>query len=518
MPVARELQVVYGTITCGASTARQITDYHIHEEGYESGFFEFEIITTATSEAAFETEINALIDEFRTPRLDLVVTLGGTDILTRKHSDNSALDTNPTIIKNGDPADTGRSRHLRIRVEYGMPADNVGTNFRRFADTIVEYSPSRLRTVTYRGEFTAELGGDSTAAFAQYRERISAALTATLNIIDSTATFETIAEPDVTYNETNKVCEFEIVAKEILENQASGTLNDNDIVDPILTIEREKYEPGDSLTGEITLGGGAVQGFGEGGNQGPGREGGSSRLVSIGGGGTQSGLNTRRPVFVRVHYECSIDASRTKDLDTKYFGTIRPFILSFAKNTSKLGQGVAGGIVLRDTFAPDYYNNRIVADLELIVYSGNPVYEKKTTFSVTLEAGKRLVGVLDGDPFSYYEYQASSVKIARSQETYKQVVGSNTNPQELIRSFIGDPNSVPSVLGSSSDWVLISRQPTGAILIQGVEGDGSGKKNIAEVTIETVAQFRRRKAPSIQNFGGITGTGENITLSRSARR
>lgn len=501
MPVTRELKIVYGTITVGAGTARQITEYYRHEEEFERGYFEFEFITTAATASAWETEINVLRDEFRKPRLDLVVTLGSTDFLTRKHSDNTALDTAPRILKDGDPADTGRSRHFRVRIDYGLPADNVSADFRRYADTIVNFLPSRQKIITYRGVYTAESGGDTTAALAQYREKINAAFLAVQTTVDAAATFETIGEPEVTFNETNKVCEFEIVAKQVLENQRSGTLDDADIVDPILTIDRERWEPGDSTAGSIgVVGVGAARhNFGPLGNTSGGRGTATAGTTPTPGGTT---ITQRRPIKITIHYECNINVENTKDLDSKYLNTIRPFIIGFAKSTSKMGPGVSGALILRDSFQPDYYNNRIVADLEMIAYSGDDVFQNRITFNVSTEYGRRLVPVLDGKPFSFYDYPGPATRVARSTQRYSQPVGS-ADPQKIVIGLItaANPGAKPNVFGDTKNWVLISYRPLAAILKQGIDST----KLIAEVEIEVVAQFRIRKPASGRSFGGITG-------------
>ncbi|HBY62153.1 MAG TPA: hypothetical protein DEH78_20225, partial [Solibacterales bacterium] len=167
MPITRDLVIVYGSTTVGGSTARQIDGYHIvGPKGYASAAVEFSFITTAASQSALATECNTLEAAFRQPRQNLTITLGGNTILSLSHSGNTGFDASPSIIKAGDPADTGLSRHYTVRIDFGMPADNVSTSFRRDSSVTVEYSAARRRRVTISGTYTANT--DGTTAYAQY--------------------------------------------------------------------------------------------------------------------------------------------------------------------------------------------------------------------------------------------------------------------------------------------------------------------------------------------------------------
>src|SRR3989304_44511 len=117
MPLTRELSIVYGGVTFGGATDRQITEWIKEEDSFDAGWLEFEFITVAATEALFKTEVDAVRDALRKPRQDLTVVQGAVTTLSRKQSDNTGFDANPHITKDGDPADTGRSRHFRVRIE-----------------------------------------------------------------------------------------------------------------------------------------------------------------------------------------------------------------------------------------------------------------------------------------------------------------------------------------------------------------------------------------------------------------
>ncbi len=505
MPVTRELTVTYAGETFGGSTARQITGYVIHEEEYDSGYFEFEIVTTAASEDAFVSEVNAIRDAFRKPRQDLVVILGSTTILSRKHSDNTALDTFPRIIKDGDPADTGRSRHFRLRVEYGLPADNVGTGFRRWSTVNVEYSPSRQRTVTITGVYTATTTG--TGSFEQYLDQIKAYVSSVTLGIDPSATWEVVGEPQVERNETNKVTTFTVVAREILHDQSEGTLNDEAIVDPVMHVYRMRIAPGDSVRGGFSfsgIGGGEWRL-----NYGPlGRVGSTATLepatLTTGGAGAVSVVE--RPTVLRITYSCGVDKEKTKNLSALWENKIRPFLFSEARSLAKTGV-----VCVRENPGINAYANRIDAEMEFISYRST-VLEQKITVRDHTQFGRRLRPLTTANPYDYYEYPGPAIRQRVVVIELKQIVGSD-GPEDVLNGYVNElataVTGIADKHAGDSGWVPISNDPAIAVLKQGLVG--GEKVSIAEVRIERVAQRRNRKGPSVANAGGVTGNVISLT-------
>jgi hypothetical protein len=489
MPVSRDLSVTYGGLTFGGSTARQIDGYTIHEEEFERGFFEFAFVTTAASDAAFATEIIAVRDVFRTPRGDLVVTQGASTLLSRKHSLNTGLDTEPIITKDGDPADTGRSRYFKVRISYGLPADVTSTSFRRTADINVDYSPSRQRTVTITGTYTANSTDGITASFAQYRASISAYAATVMALIDSAATFEVIGEPVVTFSDTNKVCDFAIVYKEILSNQASGVLNDAAIVDPEMSIVRNRLAPGDSTAGMTAppgrAAGPAPGSFAGGFPGGPG-----STVVGSPPGSPGTTTVQERPYIIRVTYTCAIDQNVTKDLQGKWTSTIRPFLISQA-------QAVAGrGVTLVDE-KPDLgqsYPNRISVTMEFFAYLPGVIIEQRVKVEDASDYGKKFAGVWSGDPTEFYKWQAFWERLRTITEFTKKVVNS-ADPNPIVDGL------VYPLSGGAAGGEVIRRSPAAVVLVQGL--DGGVIVNIAEITIETIIKVGKFRGANVANAGGL---------------
>lgn len=493
MPVSREMSVVYAGTTFGGSTARQIDGYTIVEKDYTTAAFEFSFITSASSAAAFATECSTVEAALRKPRQDLSVTQGGSTLLSLKQSDNTGLDANPSIIKQGDVGDTGRSRFYHARIEFGLPADNLSLNFRRFSTVNVEYSPERQRTVTITGTYTANSSDGTTGSFAQYLAQIGTYASSVLTGIDSSATWEKIGEPQVERNETDKVTNFTVVYKEILFAQSLAGLDDTGLVDPRLEIVRTRIAPGDSDSSSVGVSGGDGGTFSTG-------SGGVDTGVMVGGANpgntTTAGV---RPTTLTISYSVGIDATVIKGLQSmteKWNTAIRPFLIQQA--TAAAG----GGIVIMEE-APnfgDLYRNLFSATMICHSYTSS-ILSQRITVSDQTNEGKSLRFVWSGDPYEFYEYAAGKVRlkiIVEEREERTGISDTNRYVDSLVRN-----NPKPQGLSDPDKWTVMYRAPKAAVLRRGLVG--GDQPYIAETVIETVMQYRKKKAPSTANAGGITG-------------
>lgn len=492
MPVTRELSIAYGSFTVGGSTARQIDGFTMVERDYEASAVEFSFITSATTAAAFATEVDAVEDAFRIPRQNLTITQESQTLLSLSHTGNTGFNAAPRIIKQGDVGDTGRSRHYTVRIDFGMPADNVSTSFRRTSTVKIEYDPSRRRTVTINATYTANT--DGTAALAQYRATISTYGTSVLNVIDSTATWELIGEPDVTYDDQNKVCDAVAVYREIIFNQSSGGLDEADIVDPSLTFAREKTAPGDSEQGALTLG--------SGGSSSPLTTSGTVDTVAMSyvpGQDTVNAANSNRPIVFTAIFSCSVNKENTTDLRAKWSSVIRPFIITQAAIWAEAGVVL---ITERPDFDPHW--NRFTATMLFHAYSSGVKLKLRIKVSDNLNSGRVLHGVYSPDPYDYYEHPGPAVRIRTVTEEYEEIA-SETNPHSIAEGLQWSPGAIPAGLANAEKWMLLYRTPSPVTLKRGLPG--ADQPTIAEVTIETALQFRNKRTASVANVGGVTGAG-----------
>ncbi len=169
--MARELKIVYGSLTVGAGTTRELDGYTTLMMSHGLAEFEFSFLTAdiADTAAAFAAECQAVEDAFRTPYQDFEWTLGSDKIRELDQSQNTGLDAQPEILKRADvESDSGRRRRYTIRIRFGLPADTgaepaVGL---RDAKVAMNYTLDGRRVLTMSGVWTASGANDARAQYA----------------------------------------------------------------------------------------------------------------------------------------------------------------------------------------------------------------------------------------------------------------------------------------------------------------------------------------------------------------
>ena len=474
------------------------------EEDYESGAIEFEFVTSATTDALFNTELNAIRDAFRQPRQDLTVVqntgAGNQTLISRLHSANTGLDTYPEIITDGHPADTGRSHRFRVRISYGLPANNTSQNFRRTSSVDLAYSPSRQRTITVSGVYTANSTDGTTGSLAQYLAQIDTYAAEVLALSQfSAATFEKVGEPRVESNETYKVTTFTVVYKEILFHQATGTLNVAAIVDPQMVVTVSRTGPGDSTTG-----GAVVSSGGEGGGGG-----GTQQAPSSPGGSQAAGGDLLRPSIVTVTYDAAIDYTVSQNLTLLWTGTIKPRMISAATSMTSLG-AQPGVLLLEEDPGIDRYNNRVSARLVFMCVLKN-ILSQRVDVKDSRSPGKVLVGTYGADVEEYYEFPGMSVRI-RTITEQREILTTQADANKIVENLKAPLSAQVSNIEEAANWIITNRTPSAVSLKKGTPpGAGAIQQYIATIQIETTLQYRKKKIPSKANAGGVTGS--TVTLS-----
>jgi hypothetical protein len=485
----QEATLTYGGFAIGGSSARKITEYTRSGDEYETSWIEVEFVTTASSAAAFATEMDAVRAAFRKPRQDLTVTSQGSTVLSLKQSDNTGLDAAPSIMKDGDPADTGLSRHFRVRIEFGRPADNVSTSFRRYATIKVEYLPTRQRIITLDGVYTANSTDGTTGSFDQYRSAITAFANSVIS--DVGGTYERVAEPAVVYNDTDKVCNFSAVYKEIIFEQGNSTDIDW-VVDPKMDISIEKVAPGDSTEGRLMMGGGPASAAFRGQTV--------TESTGLGGGAD----NVVRPIEIVLSYVCSVnkDVVSPDNLGAQYQNTLRIFLM---RQASIAIGGRKTLVVLSENPGYEKYSNLLHVELRLLGYTSN-ISKMRVTVSDDTDYGRTLVGAYSRNVFDYYDWPNSAVRIRTVREEYVEKVGRGS-AKAVVDGLVAAPGSLPNGYGSAQ-WVLKRRYPEVYVERQGVYGIGGETVYLATIVVVTVLQYRNQVAQTTTaKAGGITGVG-----------
>jgi len=495
--MSRDWAITYGSFNVGGASAptRQI-DGEVRrtlDNTFETTVVEFDFITTATSDSAFATEVLACENAFRIPRLDFTHTQAGQTIISLKQSDNTGLDCNPTIIKTGDPADTGHSIKYHVRLEFGRPADNTNTAGRRFSTITVSYSPSRQRTVTIDGMYTALSNNGS---YEQYLASIAAFATTATNAIDNTAKWEKIGEPKVDQNISDKFTNFTIVFKEVIYNQGTGTLDVPELIDPTLLIDVERFSWDSSdPSGFSTNGGGSNS------------SGGSNAFPSgdvdttVGGGSTGPGTTTsqgnEKPWIINLSYTVGVDKTITKDLVNEYKNVVRPLLLQAAQQEA----AGAGLNLIEDKPEYDPYYNRINVSMQFIAYI-NKTIERHVTISDRTNTGLVIHGLWSSGVFDSYEHQGQALRLRTIFEEFVAIDTYNGAVMAMIESLF-DGAATQSSLGSN--WRVISREPKGTSINRGIP-DGGQTNYIASWAIETICQYGNFRTANTTTAGTV-GTG-----------
>lgn len=516
--MSRDWQIQYGSFYVGGSQAptRQIDGEIRHnlDNNFETTVVEFDFITTATTDAAFTTETKACEDAFRIPRQDFIWTQGGSTKLSLKQSDNTGLDCNPTITKSGDPADTGRSIKYHVRLEFGRPADNMTEaaipKGLRYDTITISYSPSRQRTVTYDGIFTAYSGNGS---YEQYLAQITAYCSAANTAIDANASWEKISEPKVDKNISDKFSNFTVVFKEVIANQGVNARDVAELVDPIMFIDVERFswDSSDDSGFQAGIGTNGTQtgqtgfsGTGAQGNAGPlgNTTGGTTDVTQVMGGTgptltSQQGVE--KPWIINVSYSVSVDKTVTTDLVTEYKNVIRPMLLAAAKSSAS----GAGLTLIEDKPEYDAYYNRISVTMQFIAYL-NSIIERHVTISDRTDFGVVLNGLWSSGAFDKYKWQGPGVKIRTILEEFVAIDTYNGAVMAMINSLAGAPTDTVPETSLGTNWTLKTREPKGTSINRGLT-DGGDVKYIASWAIETILEYGNFRTSNSATAGTVNG-------------
>src|SRR3990167_832125 len=387
--LTRELTIAYGSFSVGGSTARLLDGVTFLEESFESASVEYTFVITGSTEALFQDEIVATEAAFRTPRQNLTITLGSETLKGYSHASNTGFDANPRITKRGDVADTSRSRRYTVRIEFGLPADNISTSGRRSSQVNVSYSPARRRTVRVTGTYTA-LSGNS--ARAQYEAAIAAYTTSVLDALGGT--YKLAEEPITEANDTNKIIEFERVFEEIIFTGIGSS--DANLRREALRISRRIEAPGDTPIAE--------------------------RLVTL-----------------QIEYEAWFDNTATTDLVSEW-ETLRDSIIEHARTT--LGGGSIAIVDENPQF--DRVENKISASLTVLGSTRSGVVEYKQTIEDSIVTGQVLVPVWSGNAFAKFLYQGPGTYQRTVTKTYRAFTGSKE--PDLFRAPAPKRGNMKSIL------------------------------------------------------------------------
>jgi len=460
--VDRELKITYGTFIVGGTTDRLIDGYIRMSKSFEDASVEFDFVISAATEALFQDAIEECEVAFRKPFQDFKVELGSETILEYSHSTNTGFNTQPSIMKQENLLDTGRSRRYTVQINCGMPADaGVPQTGIRESDINVAYSPSRKRTVTIAGVATA-IGGD--AARAEYESIIDSYCTGVTGALGGT--YELSEEPTTNSDYADKTISFTRIYDEVIYS----TANDAAIVRQIFSVTRSKVAPGDF----------------------PGS--GAERLVTL-----------------LANFSCWIDKDVTQNLRGQW-DSVRSWVYDQIKATFNTGSLAITEVV--PTF--DYTDNRISGRVTALVATGSPLISMTQTNDVSTDLGKVLTPVWSGNKYCKYLYQGPGTLIrtvTTNQRWFGGVVGGDPaaggaggpNVQGFNGIAVGQGGVAGGVFGGVGQ--NMANPPgqggfVGAVFIDPPQGDAAGdaqqEADAPEGTPEEILMSTRRSTTPLR--------------------
>ena len=438
-PIERHLAVTYGGYTVGGSTERQVHSYTQVRQSFVESVVRFSFLVTGFDDEEFAAECRGAEEAFRTPHQNLTVSQDGAVLLDLNHDQATGFNADPEIEKQEHEADTGRSRMYHVTITFGMPADNSSPTGIREATVGVEYSPSRRRTLTIDGVWTANNGTDSRAA---YEAGIDAFVSSVRSALGGT--WETVAE-DVAPDKEDKVANFTHTSREIIFQQGGSTLNDPGIVEQQLRVAPREEAPGD-----------------------------------------WAGEPTTRPKVVDVSYDAWVDADVTTNLAAKW-QSIRSWVIGQA--TSLAGGGNGALTMEEPAFFPD--DNRISAKLTLTVMRGN-LLEQSIHVTDKVGTGKVLVPVWSGNQTDRYRFDGPATLQRVVRHTMKRF-GRVTQPAAAQIAygravmFQQEEFYVRDVkMGAGKVWVVVSRDVDTA---QNKLGAAGHQQTVTDIVASTTMEL-----------------------------
>jgi len=343
----------------GGTSEFQLNGFHRKRKEYQRLEVAFECTFVGVADdATFDTYANAIETAFRVPDQRLRVVLGSQVIDNYDPATGSGGNTGflqaPVIDKPGDKRDSSKSRHYIISIMMEMPADKPEDEGRRQAQESVVYDPTRRRTLTFTGQYTAL---DTNSALSQYEATIDSYCQGRLASYGGSAIYEKVGE-EAAPDKENKVLDYRVVYREIIYDQSAAGLNHAAIVDPSYDYSRQLLAPGDSNT------------------------------------------SARRLEVIQCVFNCFVDKTQTTSLDSLWEDTIKPYLIQEAVSRFSL----SGTALVDSRHSISKAGNMIRALLEIHAQSDNELIEYTLTVQVLDNKGKRIVEVWDGNPHAARVY------------------------------------------------------------------------------------------------------------------
>lgn len=292
MSITNPLSITFGDQEVGGATAYQIHGPHSIDKSYGALRISFDVIVIGSDFEDLQERSTTIETAFRrrlTHGETLVIDADGTAVTYT--AGTTLLGVTSSLAKAANPAtDRGFSRAYTVTIEGQLPADATEDGGLRDIEVQTSFSPSRQKTVTMRGVYTATAAG---TALERYTDAFDAKASGYLTLIDAAATWELVGE---TYSLDRAVDDggepipdllnFTRQYVQLLVNQTTDDLDDLQIRDHRITFSDVSSYPGDGAE------------------------------------------NLMRLQRVNAVFDCGVDIDETTDLQTVFREKVKPYLIS----------------------------------------------------------------------------------------------------------------------------------------------------------------------------------------------
>ncbi len=353
--MARELSIVYGSVTMGGASTDFLLDGKHRMSGSNREYtVRWRVVVVSTSEADFRANVDTLRDEFRVRRQRLRIVQGSATLLDVNPSTNNGYNAEPFCEKLGDVGDTGRSSVYECGVTVQMAADD--DDALRDASFRVTEDEGKVRTLSISGEVTVTTSDSS--ALTKAGTKASALATTLRTTLGGTWDEELVTTE---HDTKDKVCTFTLEQREIVYGQSAAGGNHTSVIRPTIEYERQQPNPGNT-----------------------------------------PGVGAENRATVVVSYSAGLDNSAVTDPHAFWESTLRDYVIAEAE---RFLQPVEMAVVEQDVRS-NPAGSRITATLTLTMsIVATDRYTWLVTQRVRKDAAAILNGVWDGKDHTYHKYR-----------------------------------------------------------------------------------------------------------------
>lgn len=243
MAITNLFSITYGTLTVGgASDSLLLSGPYVVDRSHPRLRLVFDVMIVATSHATLQSLSEQVEAGLSARDKSLTIDIAG-DAWEYTFGD-TILNTTATCAKSGNrDTDRGYGRAYTVTIEGDLPAaDQDGL---RELEVHTDFAPSRQKTVSMRGVYTALDGDTATTVYgASFDARAAAILTS----IDDEATWELVHE-ESGRDRNDSTLQFQRQYLQILAEQSIGVIDDPAIRDHRVSFTDLSQHPGDSAEG-----------------------------------------------------------------------------------------------------------------------------------------------------------------------------------------------------------------------------------------------------------------------------